>query len=156
MIVCRSCQAQNVLNAVFCEECGQNLLEQQDNSSSPRADERKNRSQRPWPKLIRLIMLNSGRAIDLSFGHEAVIGRRDTPQGSAPDIDLSPEGGFEAGVSRRHAQISYQEGQALVQDLASTNGTSLNQKPLTPYLAQSLQHGDEIKLGSLVLRVEFR
>jgi pSer/pThr/pTyr-binding forkhead associated (FHA) protein len=160
MIICRSCGTQNLVNMVFCDECGQNLLEQSNSTPPARSEEQEQASPnsllRPLPRMIRVIILNSRRVIDIPYGRDALIGRRDAPRGIIPDVDLSNEGGFEAGVSRRHAQVCYQEDQAFVQDLASTNGTLLNQKSLSPYLAQPLHHGDEIKLGSFVLRVEFR
>jgi pSer/pThr/pTyr-binding forkhead associated (FHA) protein len=157
MIICRYCKAKNAANTVFCEECGNDLLQYQSGSMTPpHADGQEETASDHLPRIIRVIILKSGRAIDIPYGHDILIGRGDAAQGIAPDIDLSNEGGFEAGISRRHAQICYQGEQVLIQDLASTNGVLLNQKPLTPYLAQPLQQGDEIKLGTLVLRIEFR
>jgi pSer/pThr/pTyr-binding forkhead associated (FHA) protein len=155
MIICRACGAQNAVNSVFCEECGHNLLEQLDNPAGP-AEPPEAEKAHSRPKLVRVIILNNGRTIDMPYGHDILIGRRDAPRGIVPEVDLANEGGFEAGVSRRHAQIGYQEEQALIQDLASTNGTLLNRKLLTPYLPEPLQHGDEVTLGSCTLRVEFR
>ena len=161
MMICRTCGTRNAVNAAFCEECGNNLWEHQSGpAASPRSAEPEstapNPSSRPLPRLIRVVILNSGRVIDIPYGRDILIGRRDTARGIIPDVDLSSEGGFEAGVSRRHAQIGYQGEKAFVQDLGSTNGALLNHKPLTPFLSEPLQHGDEIKLGSCVLRIEFR
>jgi len=56
----------------------------------------------------------------------------------------------EATISRAHALFGYDGVEAFVQDLGSTNGTLVNgarenRKPLA--------HGDELRMGKLVLRV---
>ena len=56
----------------------------------------------------------------------------------------------EATISRAHALFGYEGVEAFVQDLGSTNGTLVNgarehRKPLA--------HGDELRMGKLVLRV---
>lgn len=55
-------------------------------------------------------------------------------------------------VSARHARLSYHHGQWWVEDLGSTNGTSLNrQKVMT---ATVLTTGDEISCGKVRLTVD--
>jgi len=75
----------------------------------------------------------------------SLVGRGDEMR---PEVDLSSFGG-EAGVSRRHAQITRGEGQVLVEDLGSSNGTFLNGVRLQPGLQHPLQHQDELRFGSL-------
>jgi pSer/pThr/pTyr-binding forkhead associated (FHA) protein len=58
--------------------------------------------------------------------------------GRNPDRDILIEN---AGVSRRHATIRWDGGQALVEDLGSANGTYVNGQKVT---RQILQDGDEI------------
>jgi predicted component of type VI protein secretion system len=58
----------------------------------------------------------------------------------------------ESSISRRHAEITVQSGQARVVDLGSTNGTFVNGKKLTG--EQILMPGDSVQFGSLVLRYE--
>ncbi len=53
-----------------------------------------------------------------------------------------------SGVSRRHARITHQGEQYLLQDLGSTNGTFLNEKRV--YAGQLLHSGDVIGLGQSV------
>src|SRR5262249_30577337 len=50
-------------------------------------------------------------------------------------------------VSRRHCAFWLQDGRAWVQDLASSNGTRLNGKPLAK--ASPLAEGDRLDLGGL-------
>ncbi len=52
-------------------------------------------------------------------------------------------------VSRRHAAIEAGSGRYLLKDLGSTNGTFLNGQPAG---MEFLKHGDEIQLGSTLIR----
>ena len=54
-------------------------------------------------------------------------------------------------VSARHAKFSYHHGQWWIEDLHSTNGTSLNQSKLKT--ATVLMNGDEIRCGRASLIV---
>jgi pSer/pThr/pTyr-binding forkhead associated (FHA) protein len=58
--------------------------------------------------------------------------------GRNPDRDILIEN---AGVSRRHATIRWADGQAVVEDAGSANGTYVNGQKIT---RQPLQDGDEI------------
>ncbi len=62
------------------------------------------------------------------------------------DVPLDDE-----AVSARHARLSYHHGQWWVEDLVSTNGTSLNHEKLTT--ATVLTSGDEIRCGKARLAV---
>ena len=95
----------------------------------------------------------SGRQLTLPAEGEAVIGRLDATRGVFPNIDLTPEGGLEGGVSRRHARIHRQKSQYFIEDLGSANGTFLNGQRLTPYLPHPLHDGDELQLGRVRIRV---
>lgn len=83
---------------------------------------------------------------------EIVIGREDPISNVFPDIDLTNYGGDEGGVSRRHARVLAQGGQAFVEDLNSTNHTLVNQQRLTPGVPHPLQNGDEVQFGRVKLR----
>jgi pSer/pThr/pTyr-binding forkhead associated (FHA) protein len=56
----------------------------------------------------------------------------------------------EATISRAHALFGYDGGDAFVQDLGSTNGTLVNGNREN---RKSLAHGDELRMGKLVLKV---
>nr|HET6902662.1 FAD-dependent oxidoreductase [Ktedonobacteraceae bacterium] len=53
-------------------------------------------------------------------------------------------------VSRRHAEISYANGQYVLHDLGSTNGTFVNEVPVEPGSVHILKEGDLLRLGKLV------
>jgi pSer/pThr/pTyr-binding forkhead associated (FHA) protein len=85
---------------------------------------------------------------------EIWLGRTDASHGVFPDLDLTPDGGMQEGVSRQHARI-YQDGNyLLVEDAGSTNGTFLNDHRLTPHLPSPLRNRDTLRLGRLQLLVK--
>jgi pSer/pThr/pTyr-binding forkhead associated (FHA) protein len=55
-------------------------------------------------------------------------------------------------VSSRHARLAYHKQQWWLEDLASTNGTYLNELPVkTPVV---ITHGDQLRLGHVGVRIE--
>jgi len=54
-------------------------------------------------------------------------------------------------ISARHAQMVYHHGQWWLEDLASTNGTHLNNLPIT--MPTVLTSGDEVKCGGMYLSI---
>ena len=83
---------------------------------------------------------------------ESQIGRWDADGGVFPDVDLDTDDP-EAKVSRRHARVTFRDGQYFLEDLGSTNGTFINRgKRLSPGTRQSLKDGDEIIVGKTFLR----
>jgi uncharacterized ubiquitin-like protein YukD len=88
-------------------------------------------------------------------GKNILIGREDPASGIVSKVlgvDLTdledPEG---PSVSRRHAQVLLRDGDYLIQDLRSTNGTSVNQHLLPQETRITLQHGDEVQIGDITL-----
>jgi DNA-binding winged helix-turn-helix (wHTH) protein len=85
-------------------------------------------------------LIMDGKRLPLSPG-ENILGRES--DGGGIRIE-SPT------VSRRHARISISSGSATLEDLNSKNGTYLRGTPVSAAVA--LNNGDEIRLGSVVLR----
>jgi NADPH-dependent 2,4-dienoyl-CoA reductase/sulfur reductase-like enzyme/pSer/pThr/pTyr-binding forkhead associated (FHA) protein len=56
----------------------------------------------------------------------------------------------EGTVSRKHAELRYANGQHVVHDLGSTNGTFVNNQRLEAYGAHVLEPGDEVRFGKIV------
>lgn len=71
-----------------------------------------------------------------------------------PAIDLGTHGGYQAGVSRRHAIITRHEGGLYIEDLGSTNGTRINGFELSPNRKYRLRDNDEVEFARL--RTVFR
>jgi pSer/pThr/pTyr-binding forkhead associated (FHA) protein len=57
-------------------------------------------------------------------------------------------------VSRRHARIAAQGGQVVVEDLGSTNGTYVNDQPISS--PRTLNPGDKVRIGLTVLELRTR
>lgn len=106
---------------------------------------------RPHAKLV----IERGKSVGKQFmlsSAESHIGRWDADGGVFPDVDLDSDDP-EAKVSRRHARITFSDGQYLLEDLGSTNGTFVNRgKRLSPGTRQQLNDGDEIIVGKTFLR----
>lgn len=165
MIICSNCQSQQLDGTIFCSACGASLLALRrpettaalghSPSAAPARPESALPSVSATRPILTLTVLNSGRRVTLDVSEDRLIGRRDDPRGIAPDLDLSADGGYEAGVSRRHAIVLFKNGSFLVEDLGSSNGTFVNNRRVAAQATMSLQDGDELKCGTLVIRVEF-
>jgi pSer/pThr/pTyr-binding forkhead associated (FHA) protein len=66
--------------------------------------------------------------------------------GRADECHLRPKSD---SISRRHCAILRKDGNILLVDLKSRNGTSVNDKMLDPAKAKILKDGDRIKIGKL-------
>jgi pSer/pThr/pTyr-binding forkhead associated (FHA) protein len=100
----------------------------------------------------RLIVEADNQEFDLSGKDNVLIGREDAVSNIFPDVDLTPHGGEEGGVSRMHAHIFVENGQYMLEDENSTNFTFLNRQKLTAKTPTQLHDNDEIKLGRVLLR----
>jgi pSer/pThr/pTyr-binding forkhead associated (FHA) protein len=86
-----------------------------------------------------------------------VIGRGDPVAHFDPDLDLTPYGGQEGGVSRRHAMVIRDDDNRTLylEDLGSTNGTRINGFLLEAHRRYRLCDGDEIELGRVRMTLRF-
>jgi hypothetical protein len=74
-----------------------------------------------------------------------------------PEVILGREAGCDfplddKTISSRHARLSYHHQQWWLEDLASTNGTFLNDEAITTPVV--ITHGDELRLGHIELHIE--
>jgi pSer/pThr/pTyr-binding forkhead associated (FHA) protein len=104
------------------------------------------------PLTARLVVEADNQEFDLSGKDNIVIGREDAVSNIYPDVDLTPHGGEDGGVSRLHARIFYDNGQYLLEDENSTNFTFLNRQKLAGKTPTPLHDNDEIRLGRVLLR----
>lgn len=93
--------------------------------------------------------------IALNLDERFVVGRADEGEQTTLDLDLSPFGAAQNGVSRGHAAFLYQAGLVYIEDAKSTNGTRINGFQLTPERPYRLRDGDELEFGRARLVVRF-
>lgn len=110
----------------------------------------------PW-RLLFQIGSESRTTVGLEVKSRLVLGRADPVAGFQPDLDLSPYGGQEGGVSRRHALVVRDDANRslYLEDLNSTNGTRINGFPLEPRRRYRLRDGDELELGQVKIVLRF-
>lgn len=84
-----------------------------------------------------------------------VLGRHNVDTDETPEVDLEAYGAQEQGVSRRHATLMIEDATVKVMDLGSANSSYMNGQKLIPHQARILRDGDELRLGGLVIRVNF-
>ncbi|HDQ73049.1 MAG TPA: FHA domain-containing protein [Chloroflexi bacterium] len=99
----------------------------------------------------RLVIAGTGAALALPIQGEVLIGRADARSTPQPDVDLESHGGAQAGISRRHARLLYYEGGWMLEDLHSTNGTFLNNAPVSPDQPVRISTGDLIRFGQVTV-----
>jgi predicted amidophosphoribosyltransferase len=99
---------------------------------------------------------DSGAYIPLVDQPELLMGRVDEISGVYPDVDMTPHGGEESGVSRRHARLIHEGSAWFVIDLNSTNGTFVNGTELQPKTRAPLSDGDRLTLGELEIIVHIQ
>jgi pSer/pThr/pTyr-binding forkhead associated (FHA) protein len=98
-----------------------------------------------------LQLIPSAFILDLDSRERIIIGRKDP--GQTPDVDLTPYGGIEQGVSRQHAMITLRQGRYYIEDLKAINETLLNSSRLFPGQLYRLRNGDLLQFGTLVVKV---
>jgi hypothetical protein len=107
-------------------------------------------------KTVILHVKDAPEPLVVELEKQMVLGRIDPQNPQKPDLDLTPYGAVENGVSRRHARIEHQANTLSLTDLGSANGTLLNGHRLPPEQSRLLRDGDEITLGRLVINIFFK
>lgn len=169
MIECPYCGHKHRPGTLFCSECGlylptggplrTDLLTEDELATSQTkcaVGEPVKETDEALLVPLHIKVLPTGRQVQLPSKAEVHIGRLDIAHGIFPDLDLTPDGGLEGGVSRRHCKIHQRSPTYLVEDVGSANGTFLNGKRLTPYLPHVLKDGDELQLGHIKLEITIR
>jgi hypothetical protein len=100
----------------------------------------------------RLIVQTTNAQIMLPPGKtEYIVGREDPVSNIFPDVDMTPHGGDDGGVSRRHARLFQQNGQWFVEDFQSTNFTHVNNQRVQPGTPMPVPNGAELRFGRVKL-----
>ena len=149
-VFCGFCGKQIVATDVFCAFCGAQQPIAQQGVSQP--------SVAVQPVTAKLVIQATGEFEQSTFRldkSDNLLGRRDPMSNIFPEVDLSrydPQ----TKISRRHARIWREGNSFLVEDLGSSNGTTLlpsasDSIRLLPHQPHTLTNGDKIKLGDTTL-----
>jgi hypothetical protein len=160
MITCPNCKHAEADGAIFCGECGAQLIRlegqtqnfpdlAEDLISAPIGEETIDTGG-AW---ISLHLIESGEILPISERADFTLGRVSENQPIMPDVDLSSFKAYDNGVSRLHAVIRRNDGGVMVMDLGSANGTYINGVRITPNIEQPLHHGDVMALGKLKIQI---
>lgn len=162
---CPTCGTPNAVGEAFCSNCGAPLLASQpaqapaaaapvaavDQSQAPQAAPVAS-AVGAAPTTARLIVEADNQEFDISGKDSITIGREDAVSNIYPDVDLTPHGGEEGGVSRMHARMFVDNGEYMIEDENSTNFTYVNRQRLTAKTPTPVHDNDEIRLGRVLLR----
>lgn len=167
MKLCPYCGQPNLEGILFCEECGHGMT---DVISEPTLPTRRFEDSLPefsakatWGSAsvgkkssVIIHIRNASEPITIELKDRIVFGRADTTSPRQPDVDLTPYGALEKGVSRIHAAIERSDDVLTLIDMGSSNGTNLNGQRLVADQPRVLRDGDEVRFGKLVAHLYFK
>ena len=99
--------------------------------------------------------MSDEQIVHLTGKSEYTIGRATDDQPVVPDVDLTPYGAYDFGISRLHATITVGD-LITIRDMGSINGTSVNGRQIQPHSSHTLFHGDMLTLGKIIIQVLIR
>jgi hypothetical protein len=166
MIDCPNCGNKEMPGALFCKECGTQLVNISRDPTlaipSSLSDqlheqlvevEAQDVPLTPEDASLSLFLTDIGEVIPLEGLSEYTIGRSSEDQPILPDIDLAPYHAYEYGISRLHASIKINAPYAFLIDFGSANGTQLNGQKISPNKPYPITHGDIIMLGEMKIQL---
>jgi hypothetical protein len=163
---CPVCKNKNERNAIICIHCGEPLEESATSMAKTTRDTRgifADAVRIPETLIDNELIPEDGIAIYaagtlkpfyLHLKKEIIIGRK-TEETSETFLDLSELDGFNMGLSRRHAMIRRAKLGYEVIDLASTNGSWMNDERLVPNEPYQLKNGAQLRIGRLRLLIVY-
>ena len=165
MILCPNCQHHEITGALFCSECGRKIIDVTDDSTQTAqyAQDNSNTTDSIQPSAfppsqfdsvegLSLFIISNEQIVHLTGKSEYTIGRATDDQPVVPDVDLTPYGAYDFGISRLHATITVGE-LITIRDMGSINGTSVNGRLIQPHSPHTLFHGDMLTLGKIKIQV---
>ncbi len=159
--ICPVCQQINTPTATRCTQCGfsfqgQSVLDRSTLGMKTSPDSPTDHATDCVPYLTSLshraiLFLVHGQQEPVLFENapNIIIGRQND-EGEQNFFDMSPFGEVALGISRRHAKITYQQGQFVIEDMGSTNGTWLNRQRLSVGKPFPLTCGDVLHVGPVL------
>jgi hypothetical protein len=158
-MICPECGHNNREGTLLCENCLHDiydiLIEQLETKQLTKSATNALRLTEPASSRPLLLYLQDSTApIAINRLNNLVMGRKNMEDATdIVDIDLTPFGAQDKGVSRKHASIDARKEPPTITDLGSANGTFINGVKLEANKAEPLESGDELRLGHLVMRL---
>ncbi len=168
MIICQNCRNKEMEGALFCSECGAQLVVGDHSvtrtisetsteipaiSSTPMDEQGVHTKLDASLPVISLLVVGFEKVIPLSGKSEFTLGRISEGQPVLPDVDLTQYDAYSQGVSRLHVSIKLDPLKVMVVDLGSANGTRVNGQKIMPHIDYPLSHGDILALGKLKIQI---
>jgi pSer/pThr/pTyr-binding forkhead associated (FHA) protein len=163
MIFCANCQRYNFQRSSVCQHCKHPLPVHQtenfqdfDPTRLQLIRGRAEAATEPLTSGLLVVRIGGMDVLTRRVSSFMLIGREDDQNPKRPEIDLTPFGAHEKGVSRYHATLKRSAQGLTLADLASANGTRLNGRRLRPLTEYPVNDGDEILFGTLGVQFCFR
>jgi hypothetical protein len=170
MVKCPFCGTTHIANTVFCNECGNYLLEDDQRKTDPleksevgvfdkAGGDSGQGSSVPEDSQLVALRLKIGerkREVEVKLDKDVNIGRIDPTSTVFPEVDLTNDEDAMKSVSRRHARIFLRDNAVKLEDLGSVNGTHINGHKLDPYMPEVLHDGDQLQLGRVAIEVNLQ
>ena len=161
-VSCANCDAKSRTDAVFCYKCGYMLNTKGAHDTKQFTDALGGYDTHYYGNESLLVLRPRDATTQIELrpqlqDHELVIGRITENDVMRPDVDLSDYDADNLGVSRLHVAIRHaKHGNTLqIYDLGSANGTFINGQRLHPKEERILRKGDDIRLGRMVINVDY-
>jgi ribosomal protein L40E len=154
--VCRNCARQNEPTANKCVYCGEVLGSTTVRlPAQPMSEINQKRIMvKPEGGVITLFIPGYEKPLSVELAKEMRIGRS-SQNTESPEIDLSDYNAAALGISRRHARLTMQDDGLTIEDLDSSNGTWLNERPLSSGTQYVIHNGDCIRLAQMFIYMFF-
>lgn len=172
---CPKCNHQELPGALFCSECGAQLVEadtmtthqftriqsdvlrggmvEQSLPLTRSSDTSERREVIPLEDTVEMTLVDFGKTISLSGRREYTLGRVVEGQPILPDVDFSEFDAYQQGVSRLHASLKINPNRVVIMDLGSSNGTRVNGQKIVPHVDYPIKDGDLIALGKFKIHI---
>jgi len=147
-VYCPECGFQNPEAANYCAKCGA-LLVKDDSASDTTMSYTPEEGEEESGAILEEIKTEGPALIVRSGGGRAgehfLLESEMTTVGRSPDCDVFLD---DVTVSRRHAQVLRRDGQFVIEDKGSLNGTFVNRRRIE---SGALEDGDEVQIGKYKL-----
>ena len=148
-VYCPECGFQNPEAANYCAKCGALLVRDESGSDTTMSYTPDEGGDDEAAAIIEEIKTEGPALVVRSGGGRAgehfLLEQDSTTVGRSPECDVFLD---DVTVSRRHALVLRQNGQFLIEDKGSLNGTFLNRRRIE---SGELEDGDEVQIGKYKL-----